>query len=140
MRARIVASTEAAVVIRLGRDDASFFTSDEGREDQGGWVEAAAGRIISGEPADAVAVCLLDTGVNRAHPLLAPVFAVDDLHSVNPAWGCDDHHGHGSEMSGLAFYGDLTTRLPSMDPLPVTYVGEAVKLLDRQSTRLNSSH
>src|SRR3546814_14831490 len=32
-------------------------------------------------------------------------------------------------MSGLAFYGDLTTRLPSMDPLPVTYVGEAVKLL-----------
>ena len=127
--ARIVASTDAVAEIRLGRDDASFFTGGEGRDDQGGWVEAAADRIVTNENADAVAVCLLDTGVNRAHPLLAPVFAVDDLHSVNPAWGCDDHHGHGSEMSGLAFYGDLTTRLPSMDPLPVTYVGEAVKLL-----------
>lgn len=127
--ARIVASTDAVAEIRLGRDDASFFTSNEGREDQGGWVEAAAERIVSGEDADAVAVCLLDTGVNRAHPLLAPVFALDDLHSVNPAWGVDDHHGHGSQMSGLAIYGDLTTRLPSTDPLPVAFVGETVKLL-----------
>src|SRR3546814_17397277 len=32
-------------------------------------------------------------------------------------------------MSGLAIYGDLTTRLPSTDPLPVAFVGETVKLL-----------
>ena len=127
--ARIVASTDAVAEIRLGRDDASFFTSDQGRDDQGDWVEDAAERIVTRDGADAVSVCLLDTGVNRAHPLLAPVFAVDDLHSVNPAWGFDDHHGHGSEMSGLAFYGDLTTLLPSMDPLTVSYVGESVKLL-----------
>ncbi|MGN6820466.1 MAG: S8 family peptidase [Sphingomonas sp.] len=49
-------------------------------------------------------------------------------------WWCwrlqtDDHHGHGSEMSGLAIYGDLTTILPSDDPLPIRFVGEAVKLL-----------
>src|SRR3546814_8742823 len=39
--ARIVASTDAVAEIRLGRDDASFFTGGEGRDDQGGWVEAA---------------------------------------------------------------------------------------------------
>lgn len=127
--ARIVASTDAVAEIRLGRDDASFFSSGEGREDQGGWVDAAVDRLVRSDDIDAVAVCLLDTGVNRAHPLLAPVFAADDLHSVNPAWGTDDHHGHGSEMSGLAIFGDLTVRLASTDPLPLTFIGEAVKLL-----------
>lgn len=127
--ARIVASTDAVAEIRLGRDDASFFTSGEGRDDQNGWIDSALERLLPGEHADGVAVCLLDTGVNRAHPLLAPLFAADDLHSVNPAWGTDDHHGHGSEMSGLAFFGDLTARLGSTDPLAITFVGEAVKLL-----------
>jgi hypothetical protein len=127
--ARIVASTDAVAEIRLGRDDASFFTSDAGREDQGGWVDAAADRISKSEEADGVAVCLLDTGVNRAHPLLAPIFSADDLHSVDPAWEVDDHHGHGTEMSGLAVYGDLTTILPSAGPLTIEFVGESVKLL-----------
>src|SRR3546814_4951620 len=34
MLARIVASTDAVAEIRLGRDDASFFTSDEGRSEE----------------------------------------------------------------------------------------------------------
>ena len=127
--ARIVASTDSVAELRLGRDDASFFTNDAGRDDQGGWIENAVARIEIGETSQAVAVCLLDTGINRAHPLLAPVFAADDLHSINPDWGIDDHHGHGSEMSGLALYGDLTTGLTSTDPLLVNYVGEGVKLL-----------
>lgn len=127
--ARMVASTDAVAEIRLGRDDASFFTSGDGRDDQHGWIDAAVERMAPSENADAVAVCLLDTGINRSHPLLAPVFAAADLHSVNPAWGTDDHHGHGSEMSGLAFFGDLTVTLASTDPLAVNYVGESVKLL-----------
>jgi hypothetical protein len=127
--ARLVASTDAVAELRLGRDDASFFTSGEGRDDQGGWIESAAGRLQESVERDSVAVCLLDTGVNRGHPLLAPLFAGADLHVINPDWGVDDHHGHGSEMSGLAFYGDLTTVLASTDPLSPTFVGESVKLL-----------
>lgn len=132
MLARIVASTDAVAEIRLGRDDASFFTSGEGRDDQNGWIDATVQRLVPSENADGIAVCLLDTGVNRAHALLAPVFSADDLHSVNPAWGTDDDHGHSSEMSGLAFFGDLTATLASTDPLAITFVGEAVKLLPPQ--------
>src|SRR3546814_19780947 len=57
MLARIVASTDAVAEIRLGRDDASFFTSDEGREDQGGWVEAEAGRLKVGRASGRERVC-----------------------------------------------------------------------------------
>lgn len=127
--ARIVASSDAVAEIRLGRDDASFFTSGEGREDQGGWIEATTHRLRADDRTDAVAVCLLDTGVNRAHPFLAPVFDIKDLHSVHPAWGTDDHHGHGSEMSGLAIYGDLTTVLSSTNPVAISFAAESVKLL-----------
>jgi hypothetical protein len=129
MLGRIVASCDAVAELRLGRDDAAFFSSGEGRDDAEDWVADAAARIEIGPNRDAVAVCLLDTGINRAHPLLAPAFAADDLHSVNPAWGVDDHHGHGSEMSGLALYGDLTTTLPSANPIILNYTGEGVKLL-----------
>ncbi|SEK00161.1 Subtilase family protein [Sphingobium sp. AP50] len=129
MMARIAASCDAVAELRLGRDDASFFTSGEGRDDQNDWIASVAERLDHAEDADAVAVCMLDTGVNRAHPLLAPVFATDDLHSVKPAWGVDDHHGHGSEMAGLALFGDLTAILPSTDAITIPFVGESVKLL-----------
>lgn len=126
---QIVASSDAVAEIRLGRDDAYFFTSGEGRDDQHGWIESANERLVLGENREAVAVCLLDTGINAAHPLLAPVFATSDLHAVNPSWGVDDHHGHGSELSGLALYGDLTTIIASTNPILLNFVGESVKLL-----------
>jgi hypothetical protein len=127
--ARIVASTDAVAELRLGRDDAYFFTNNEARDDQHGWIADATSRIALAENRDAVAVCLLDTGINRAHPLLAPVLAGDDLHTINPDWGVADHHGHGSEMSGLALYGDLVTTFASTTPLSLSYVLEGVKLL-----------
>lgn len=132
LMAALVASCDAVAELRLGHDDAAFFTSGEGREDQDGWVASAVDRIAGGPNRDGVAVCLLDTGVNRAHPLLAPVFAAEDLHAVNPAWGVDDHHGHGTELSGLAIYGDLTTLMSSVTALRVNFSGEVVKLLPPQ--------
>ena len=69
--AQVVANTDAVAELRLGRDDASYFTGKEGRDDQHGWIETAVERILLGDNREAVAVCLLDTGINRAHPLLA---------------------------------------------------------------------
>ena len=66
------------------------------------------GREAGAARENAPYVCLLDTGVNAAHPLLAPIADADDLHSYKPAWGADDRQGHGTPMAGLAIYGDLT--------------------------------
>ena len=93
-------------------------------------VADAANRMATPGP-DAPAVCLLDTGVNRQHPLLEPVLAQADTQAVDPQWGTADHHSeqHGTGMAGIAAYGDLTAVLAAMGPLPLRHRLESVKLL-----------
>ncbi len=86
-------------------------------------------------PIHAPAVCILDTGVTRAHPLLEAVIAPNDATAVNPAWGPHDdgggpqNMGHGTEMAGLAIYGDLANTLSSTDDLHLKHRLESVKIL-----------
>src|SRR3546814_20507711 len=68
----------AIAELRLAKETAAFFTRMNAIE-QWEWVENLAGRLEAPDE-DAPYVCLLDTGVNEAHPLLAPVTNNDDLH------------------------------------------------------------
>ncbi len=79
-------------------------------------------------------ICLLDTGANRGHPLLAPVFAADDLHTVEPGWGVDDAVDHGTQMAGLALTGDLTKLLAANDLVEINHRLESVKLLHQNES------
>ncbi|WP_425395417.1 S8 family peptidase [Aeoliella sp.] len=78
---------------------------------------------------DAPAVCLLDTGVNRGHPLLAIALDEEHLLTVDPMWTPADRKGHGTEMAGLALYGCLTEVLESDEPLRLSHRLESVKIL-----------
>ena len=82
---------------------------------------------------DAPAVCVLDTGVNRGHPLLADLLDERDHDTVRAEWGKDDHYrnGHGTQMAGLAAYGDLTPVLDSSESVRLTHWLESVKVLPR---------
>lgn len=86
-------------------------------------------RRLEAPPSKAPAVCVLDTGMNREHPLLAPALEPSDLHSCNPNWGRHDHSGHGTQMGGLAIYGDLTRSLADTAPVVLEHRLESVKLL-----------
>lgn len=77
----------------------------------------------------APAVCLLDTGVNRQHPLLAPALGEADVQAYSPDWPPTDHHGHGTEMAGIALYGDLADVLSSSEPITLFHRLESVKIL-----------
>jgi hypothetical protein len=74
-------------------------------------------------------ICLLDSGVNRAHPLISPLMKEADTHSVNPAWGRHDDENHGTGMAALAAYGDLTDCLTSVERISIQHRLESVKLL-----------
>ncbi|MEZ6036549.1 MAG: S8 family peptidase [Planctomycetota bacterium] len=113
--------------VRLAKGSAEFFVEQENR-DQRQWVDELLQRTTFASD-DAPAVCVMDTGINRGHPLLSPVLAEGDCHACDPAWLVDDHDGHGTEMGGVALYGDLAAALESNGPVEVGHQLESVKIL-----------
>ena len=115
--------------LRRAKETAEFFDSLRPDEQQE-WLEELLERTEFPADADEVPrVCLFDTGVNRGHPLLGPALAAGDLHAVEPGWGTDDAHGHGTQMAGVALAGDLTALVEGDDPVALDHRLESVKLL-----------
>lgn len=107
---------------------ADFFESLPVRE-QAAWVEDLARRTSYPPNPDPSFITLLDTGVSRAHPLIQPSLSSDDRHAAYVAWAVEDIKGHGTQMAGLALYGDLTTTLQQMQPVEIHHRLESVKLV-----------
>ena len=120
--------------LRRARDTAEFFDSLRPDEQQQ-WLNDLIRRSNYPSEGDSVPhVCLLDTGVNRGHRLLAPALNVSDTHTVNPSWGTEDRDGHGTEMAGLALAGNLKQYLVSAETINYSHRLESVKLLPRGGT------
>jgi len=83
-------------------------------------------------PANSPAVCVLDTGVDWGHPLLAPGIDQSSAFTVDPNWLPNDHHGHGTEVAGLGLYGCLTQLFSDAAPVALTHRLESVKILPPQ--------
>ena len=122
-------ATGAIAELRRASDNPVFYT-DEISGDQHEWVDDLAERIVW-PGADVPAVCILDTGVNRAHALIEPALAESDLHTLDDRWGKDDRHpsGHGTGMAGLVLHGDLTAALGDTERRTLAHRLESVKLL-----------
>jgi hypothetical protein len=114
--------------LRRAKETAEFFEALP-PEEQPAWVDELLGRCrVSGADERAPHVCLLDTGINNGHPLIAPALADSDLHTVEPAWGTNDTEGHGTAMAGLVLAGDLTEALASNEAIEIGHRLESVKL------------
>ncbi len=113
--------------VRKAKETATVFV-DMGPEDQGAWAKELRERVTP-PSADAPAVCVLDTGVTRGHPLLEASLDAADCQSCDPGWGTHDHDGHGTEMAGLALYGDLTPVLAGTQHVALRHRLESVKIL-----------
>ena len=117
------------VELRRASDSPAFFLDDIDRDEQRDVCEELSERT-EWPGMDVPAVCLLDTGVNRAHILIEPTLAEADMAAVKAEWGvADSAHGHGTGMAGLALFGDLTPHLAGTDVLSLTHRIESVKIL-----------
>lgn len=76
----------------------------------------AAGRIVAAG-ADAPLVTILDTGVNRANPLLRASLPPSRCHVALAGWDKYDADGHGTKMAGVALFGDLAGPLAHGGPI-----------------------
>jgi Subtilase family len=85
-------------------------------------------------------ICILDTGVNAGHPLISQSLNIADLHTIEPIWGVADQNGHGTEMAGLAVWGDLTHSLASSDLVLQTHRLESVKILRYNGGNIGRHH
>lgn len=118
--------------LRRAKETADFFVR-MGVSEQDGWVNDLVARLQAATDDDtAPRVCLIDSGVNRGHPLLSPLIEPTDLHTVNAAWGTNDTENHGTGVAGVAAYGDLYSALASTEPLIVRHRLESVKLTPHQ--------
>jgi len=105
----------------VGLTDLPGFEQDE-------WLEEALERIEwPGD--DAPAVCVLDTGANRGHPLIEPHLAETDTATVLPDGDTSDSQNHGTPMAGLAAFGDLRNLMLSTEAWRQLHRLESVKLI-----------
>jgi hypothetical protein len=88
------------------------------------------GRIICPD-ANAPSVCLLDFGVHVDHPLLRPLIADGDAQAYDAGWTTVDHtESHGTQMAGLALFGDKLPELLANDQrVTLTHRLESVRML-----------
>jgi len=115
--------------VKLARETAEFFDALK-PDEQPAWTEDFLKRLTLSTQDDSTPyICILDTGVNRGHPLLSGLIETEDLHTIEPAWGVDDKEGHGTAMAGLALFGDLTADLAGQEPVSIGHRIESVKLL-----------
>jgi hypothetical protein len=110
----------------VAKEVATFFLEQNNKE-QAQWVEELLGRTSFNKTE--ISVCVLDTGINNGHKLIAPVLDSADMQAVIPAWNTNDHDGHGTLMAGTAAYGDLLELLNSNDKIQISHCLESVKIL-----------
>ncbi|MEM7571326.1 MAG: S8 family peptidase [Bacteroidota bacterium] len=83
-------------------------------------------------------VCILDTGINNGHQLLASALKDEDLHSFQEEWGVNDHNKHGTLMAGVALYGDLQACLESTNEIRIGHQLESGKILPPPANKPNN--
>ncbi|WP_373494508.1 S8 family peptidase, partial [Aquiflexum sp.] len=108
------------------------FTSMEIPE-QKDWIANLAQQLEIQENPN-LSVCLLDSGINENHPLLTHLKSIIHVDTVDPSWGTNDSWsfpGHGTAMSGIILFGDLSEALLAKDSIRIFHRLESVKLIQQ---------
>lgn len=125
----LIKQTSAIAEIRKPADPNVFFIEST-LSDQAKWADDLLARTHFEDTG--VTICILDTGINNNHSLIAPYMPVSGT-TVNPAWGTADIHGHGTSMAGIALYNDLRQHLIASTTYMLNHTIESVKIYEPHS-------
>lgn len=126
--ATTLASIDDIAELRRPHEVANFLPELSASEQQE-WVHDIQDRVEVA-PDGAPAVCILDRGVQASHPLLDDSLSDGDLYSADPNWRKEVAiHPHGTEMAGLALYGDLQGVVTGGGRSRLSHRLESVKIL-----------
>lgn len=123
---QLLASSDQLAEVRSGQVLTSFVLR-EVRGEQLEWVQDITNRLQIQNNDNSV-ICIMDSGVNNGHPLLAPIINDDYCYTV-VGQGPSDRNGHGTAMSGLLIYGDLSTQMANNQPILINNKICSIKLL-----------
>ncbi|MFT6030752.1 MAG: hypothetical protein ACI8O8_002498 [Oleiphilaceae bacterium] len=112
---------------KAAKTTADFFVGQPNSE-QAEWVNDLENRTTVNTESNS-SVCILDTGINYLHPLLAGVSREDYCLAHDMDWGVNDHHSHGTLMAGLTTYGCLEDALSTTADINIPFLLESVKIL-----------
>ena len=123
----LIEQSDSIAEFRGAREVATFFIEEQNK-DQIKWISELFERSEF-QDNDQVVVLVLDHGVNNGHRLLEPVLLDDDCHAVEPEWGTQDDHGHGTLMAGTVAYGDLLECIANSHVNVIRHGVESAKIL-----------
>jgi hypothetical protein len=114
--------------IRAPKVTTDFFDSADS-EEQEQWSQDLLDRLHQPNNGKEPYICIIDSGVNVEHPLLSPFANISDQLTVTDDGIPVDNQGHGTEMAGLAMWGDLTDILGSSEIATINHRLESVKVI-----------
>lgn len=132
---RLIQRSGKLAELRLARDTASTFMEMSSR-DQKEFVDDLLKRLQTSNP-NKIFICILDSGITQKHPLIEPHLALSNCHAQDTTSHTSrgiDTIGHGTNMAGLAIYGDLTDTLANSASIQINHALESVKIFPNLGT------
>lgn len=117
---------------RKNRTPVTFFTRENSYDEQQEWVQDLLKRISFND--SDISICILDKGINNAHPLISPVLHDEDMHTIFDDRIVQDisSDGHGTGMAGIAAYFNLEKALESNNKYDINHKLESVRFVDEK--------
>lgn len=122
----LIALCEFVAEIRRAPEVVSFF-EELNLNEQNEWCQDLLNRSILVD--NNSTVCILDTGISKDHPIIDPFIEWEHIQSVDDSWNKADIDGHGTQMAGIALYGDLQEKIETREPIEISHKLESVKIL-----------
>lgn len=121
-------------------EELNEFWQNQGPTEQSSWITDLLSKIKFKKTNNFITI--LDTGVNNGHELLKPILLDENRLTADINWGVDDkadsrYIGHGTQMAGIAIYGDLKEKLQAPNSIEINTQLESVKIIPRTGINRN---